>query len=177
MNDSIYKTPNSSQTNYNSIELAGNQFKIKEPGKLPSICVGCGTESDLVKVQDKLRYVNPIIILWILLSPLALIIAYFVCRKDVNIEFERCKPCNKKKVLWSKISIISWVGFIGSILLRFQFDGTVGVFFAIMIFVFLLFALFASAMKDPGFSVKSYNAPYFYLKGFKKMVAEKMVKG
>ncbi|MGV8838157.1 hypothetical protein [Cellvibrio sp.] len=177
MNDSIYKTPNSSQTNYNSIELAGNQFKIKEPGKLPSICVGCGTESDLVKVQDKLRYVNPIIILWILLSPLALIIAYFVCRKDVNIEFERCKPCNKKKVLWSKISIISWVGFIGSILLRFQFDGTVGVFIAIMIFVFLLFALFASAMKDPGFSVKSYNAPYFYLKGFKKMVAKKMVKG
>ncbi len=174
MSESIYQTPNSSQATYNTIEQAGNQFKIKEPGKLPSICVGCGTESDLVKVQDKLRYVNPIIILWIFLSPLALIIAYFVCRKDVNIEFERCNSCHKKKVLWSRISLISWLGFIGSIILRFQFDGAVGLFFAIMIFVFLLFALFASAMKDPGFSVKSYNAPYFYLKGFKKAVASKM---
>ena len=177
MNESIYQTPNSSQASYNSIEQVGNQFKIKEPGKLPSICVGCGTESNLVKVQDKLRYVNPIIIFWILLSPIALIIAYFVCRKDVNIEFERCKPCHKKKVLWSKISMISWLGFVGSIIVRFQFDGAVGAFFAIMIFAFLLFALFASAMKDTGFSVKSYNAPYFYLKGFKKTVANKMVNG
>lgn len=72
--------------------------------------------------------------------------------------------------------MISWFGFIGSIILRFQFDGAVGLFFAIMIFAFLLFALFASAMKDPGFSVKSYNDPYFYLKGFKKAVASKMVK-
>lgn len=100
MSKSIYQTPNSSPASYNLIEQAGSQFKIKEPGKLPSICVGCGTESNLVKVQDKLRYVNPIIILWILLSPLALIIAYFVCRKDVNIEFERCNACHKKKVFW-----------------------------------------------------------------------------
>lgn len=177
MSESIYQAPSSSQASYNSIEQSGKHFKIKEPGKLPSVCVGCATESGLVKVQDKLRYVNPIIILWILLSPLALIIAYFVCRKDVNIEFERCSSCHKKKVLWSKISIISWSGFVGSIILRFQFDGVVGLFFVSMIFAFLLSALLSSAMKDPGFSVKSFNAPYFHLKGFKKAVVSKMKNG
>ncbi|AZZ92046.1 hypothetical protein EUZ85_15410 [Hahella sp. KA22] len=176
MSESIYHPPSSSPIEYNSLEQVGKQFKIKEPGKLPSICVGCGTESDLVKVQDKLRYVNPIIILWILLSPLALIIAYFVCRKDVNIEFERCSACQKKKTLWSKISLFSWLGFVGAIILRFLFEGTTGFIFAAMIFIFLLLALYASAMKDPGFSIKSYNSPYFYLKGFNKMVADKMGK-
>ncbi|MCK7568043.1 hypothetical protein, partial [Marinobacter xestospongiae] len=173
----IDQLSNSGQASYNLIEQSGNQLKIKDPAKLPSICVGCGSESDLVKVKERLRYVNPVVMLWILLSPLALIIAYSVFRKDVNIEFERCSSCHNKKVIWSKISMISWLSFVGSIILRFQFDGVVGVFFGVMIFAFFLFSLFASAMKDPGVSVKKYSEPYFYLKGLKKSVASKIVNG
>lgn len=177
MNDSIYQAPKSLQIERNVIERVGKDFRIIEPGKLPSICVGCGREDNLVQVQDKLRYVDPIIFLWLLLSPLALIIAYYICRRDVHIQFERCNFCNNKKILWSKLNIISWLCFVAAIALRSQTTGTIGLIFGFSIFVFLITSFFTTAMKDSGFSVKSYEEPYFYLKGFKKSVSSKLADG
>lgn len=184
MSESAYQTPKSSQVQWNSLEplgkefkKIGKQFRIKHPGKLPSVCVACGKESELIKVQEKLRYVNPLVIFWIFLSPLVLIIAYFICRRSVSIEFERCQGCQKKSSLWSKMALVGWFGLIVSVILRWHYDSSMGIFLVASILVFLLFALFCSAMKDPGFSVQSYHEPHFYLKGFKKDVAIKMSRG
>ena len=173
MSQSVYETPKSNTQAVNGLEWDGYNYKVQDPAKLPSVCVSCGHDRDLICVHKKLNYVHPATLLWIILGPIVLLIAYAVSLKAVNVEFERCQSCHQKKTLWSKLNIATWISFIGFIVLAFVVEGPLRSFCSIMVFVSFFFGLFTLVMQDPGFSVKAHNKPYFYLKGFKNEVAKK----
>jgi hypothetical protein len=170
MSDSIYKAPSSGDSGLHSLEALGAGLAIQSPGKLPSLCVECGTTSDLVTRSKKIYYANPLIYLWIILSPLILIIVYYCCRKILDIEYERCKSCDSKKRMWSKIALVAWLSFFAFIFLSIAADGVLGAIFGWMILASFFFALVTMVLRSDSVGVSGTSKPYFYLKRVKPAV-------
>ncbi|GAB1267121.1 hypothetical protein NBRC116493_03740 [Aurantivibrio infirmus] len=174
--ESIYNEPQSRLDNLNEFTWSGETIRIQSPGKLPKVCVGCGTTEGLNNINGTLSYVSPVIFLWLLLSPIALIIAHFLTRKKASIEYSQCGACTRKSKLWGNVSIVFWLVFVIAILVRiFVGKQLLGVQVAIILGAPIL-ALFATAMKDTQLSVKQFTEPHFYIKGFNKKFKEKLTK-
>lgn len=170
----IYASPASDLLNKNAVVWDGDFIKTQNPARLPACCIGCGAVDKLGQTEEKLTYLNPLTFFWILLSPIALIIAYFVFRKQLSISYSRCAPCTKKATLWGNIAKISWVLFVVGIVVRILIGKQ---FFMLQMIVILgspLLALFATAMKDTQLSVKDFREPIFVLKGFNKAFVAKL---
>jgi hypothetical protein len=118
-----------------------------------------------------MNYVSPWIFLWIILSPLALIVAYYIARKELDITYGLCDPCGKKSNGWAVANKVSWMLFIVALVVRFNFEGGI---YALPIVVTFLAALFTAAMQSNQLSVKYFLNPYFYIKGLKPEVRAKL---
>lgn len=172
-NEDVYKTPSSNLTNQNGFTWEGDLVKIKSPAVFPKVCIRCSAITDLKESKIKLNYVNPLTFLWLLLSPLGLILAYFIFRKQAEITYSRCASCSNKSGKWEVIAMVSWIVFVTAILVRIIIEKQ---FIAVQIFFIFgsfLLALLASAMKDTQLSASKFSEPFFYIKGFGKKFIEK----
>jgi hypothetical protein len=172
-NENVYKAPSSNLTNRNSFTWEGDLVKVESPAVFPKVCVRCSEAADLEESTTKLNYVNPLTLLWLLLSPLALIIAYYVFRKRAEVTYSLCGKCAEKSGKWELIAKVSWIVFISAILIRIIVGKQFIAVQAFFIVGSLLLALFASAMKDPQLSATKFSNPFFYIKGFGKKFIEK----
>lgn len=168
MSDQNYQTPKADVIHFNLLEKVDNKYRLQDPGKLPSYCVKCGADHSLIKINKKFYYVNPAIYLWLLLSIFALIIAYYVARKGVNIEYTKCQDCNKKANHWTYLAIALSLALIVALSLMAQYKIEDGIVVFVSLVSILLLVLFAMVMRSNGFRIHSHDYPYFYIKGFKK---------
>jgi len=176
--NSPYTPPTASLVNESELVWSGENLKLTTPASLPCICINCAADTDTKRVTSKLHYLNPLTFLWLLLSPIALIIAYYAFRKKVEISFSQCTSCLKKAEKWSLAIKASLLIFLISITLRIFISSAEFIMpLALVIFGSLLFSLFAVAMKDTQLSVKSASGDVFYIKGIKKEVKSKLVNG
>ncbi|MBB5212545.1 hypothetical protein [Microbulbifer hydrolyticus] len=171
---SIYSSPESALQNRHAFEWDGEYIKVQSPAHLPEVCIGCAQTSGLNESQDHLNYVNPLVFFWILLSPLALIIAYFVCRRKAETTFSQCSACSNKTTKWARVANISWAVFVLAIIVRILIGPELLPVQAAFIFGSPILALFATAMKDTQLSIKKFIEPTFYIKGFSKEFKSKL---
>lgn len=171
--ENIYKVPSNNLTNQNSFVWEDGFVKVKSPAILPKVCVGCATTESLSESKTTLSYINPLTFLWIVLSPIGLILAYFFFRKQAEITYSSCDTCFHKARKWGLIAKVSWVVFVAAIVLRIIIGKQLIVVQIAIIFGSFLLALLASAMKDTQLSVGKFIDPFFYIKGFGKKFIEK----
>ena len=169
-NSSPYETPKSfdPETSMKNISFDGNVAVVKNPAILPNICRKCGATECDARIKKTLTKVNPIIILWILLSPLILIIAYLITNKKLKIEYSLCENCYKKYKAFKILEAISWLSFFGMIFAAVLITEPTPYLMLPMLISFLT-ALFFTAIKENGLSVKKYQDGYFYVKGIEKI--------
>jgi len=172
-NENVYKAPLSDLEHKNSFTWEGDLVKLKSPATFPKVCVRCSETANLKESKTKLNYVNPLTFLWILLSPIGLILAYFFFRKQAEVTYSVCENCSNKSKKWEVIAKVSWIVFVAVILVRIIFGKQFIIVQVSLIFGSFLLALFASAMKDTQLSASKYNDPFFYIKGFGKKFIEK----
>lgn len=174
---SPYSPPQSSLAQQSGGVWVGKLLKVNNNAALPCVCISCATGTELEAVSTRINYVSPLTFLWLLLSPLALIAAYFISRKRLDISYSQCASCLKKKAFWT------WVlrGTLAVLVLTivFQMTGVTGQFDMLvtgLTFGSMLFALFAVTMRDMRkIAVERVEGDAFYLKGFKDEVRERLV--
>ncbi|BBP84658.1 hypothetical protein PHLH8_43000 [Pseudomonas sp. Pc102] len=174
---SPYSPPQSSLAQQSGGVWVGKLLKVNNNAALPCVCISCATDTELEAVSTRINYVSPLTFLWLLLSPLALIAAYFISRKRLDISYSQCASCLKKKAFWTWVLRATLVVFVLALVLRISANtGQFNLPLSGLIFGSLLFALFAVTMKDMRkISVERVEGDAFYLKGFKDKVREKLV--
>lgn len=174
---SPYSPPKSSLAQQTGGVWVGKLLKVNNNAALPCVCISCATDTELEAVSTRINYVSPLTFLWLLLSPLALIAAYFISRKRLDISYSQCASCLKKKAFWTWVLRATLMVFVLALVLRISATtGQYNLPLSGLIFGSLLFALFAVTMKDMRkISVERVEGDAFYLKGFKDKVREKFV--
>lgn len=157
-----YAAPKSNLAMPEGIIFEGPFAKMKSPARLPLICVRCKGSEHLEQTKGEFTYINPVTFLWIVLSPLALILAYFIFRKKLSVEHSVCSSCAEHIKVWSLREKISWAVFFGSIVAGI-FLPKPAMYILIPIFISFIFALFCATKKNTGLSVKKFQDGYFYV--------------
>lgn len=88
---------------------------VSNPAKLEEICVKCGSRNVAHRVQRTFSYANPTVFLWIILSPLVLLIAWWLSAKRLKLTFSRCDVCNRKILRWKRFMWVNWAVFVLSL--------------------------------------------------------------
>jgi len=160
-----YAAPRSNVERQGQIRYFGNSTaKMSSPARLAPICVCCGRTEGLEQARCALSYVNPMILAWILLSPLALILAYVVTRKSLRLEYSACADCAARVRKWSRREMASWIGFAVVFVLAIALPKPTTYLLAPLAFLFF-FALFCATQKNTGLKVTDWSGGYFTVTG------------
>lgn len=137
---------------------------VKSPAVLADVCVKCGNRTGNNRFSKKLRYVNPLVLLWLLLSPGALLIAYLCFRKTAYIEYSRCRSCSKRRNLYRYVAYSGWGVLVFGIFLGNNFPNF-GATFAPLFLPTLIVAIAASYISSNEIRIRKCRPPHYDLAG------------
>lgn len=164
MSENFYQAPQSEEGIAQQFAIAGDFIQLQPPAHLPSACVKCGNQEALEGENTTLVYINPWHFLWILISPLILIIMYFIFRKTIKVDFYRCGECADKNRFWRNMALGGLLATIAAIVGLVALENAFAPYFALAAGVLVIFSLVAQTRRFHGLKVKTYQKPTFYLR-------------
>jgi len=164
----FYETPQSSISGANNTYWDGASLKISNPFHMMRNCVNCGSEETLEENAKTLVYINPLTYLWILISPLFLIIFYFIYRKSFKVTFSSCGQCASVKRKWRNRALLALVVCIAAFATVVSQDLSNPTIFNALMFTSIIsgiFTLIAASKAQFQFKVDRLNDEFYITKG------------
>lgn len=142
---------------------------------LPACCVKSNLPVAESEVKWKrLRWCSPWVSLWIILSGLLLIIAYFLVRKNCNLAYGLQPNIRKKYRMWKMLKILAVFVLLFSLPYSAAYAST-----SVMLTVFILFfaAVVSLFFGNSPLYVQSYKDGLFWIGGFSEEYLQRISSG
>ena len=168
--DSPYAPPRSNVLSTNTEGWDGKYFRLRSPGAMPHWCLRCGGDDAHVEKSARLRWVNPFTYLWILVSPIVLMIAYAIVVKRVPVAYRQCADCAKVTARWTKVAYGALILFVLSFAATFALERghPLTVVLAGGCLASMVVGMVAAGLRAPSMAILKHDKGVFYVGRMKK---------